>query len=664
VTTQAFNYRDPFRPIYEYWALYGWAAASLVCIGGAAFTDYPTAFFMFFGLLSATFFAIRTIQALQLYRLQSSLTERPPIEITVDQLGKMIKQREEANEPPAIYLGKGFVWNQTHAQLCHTVGRAHPDRITPPEDSFMGQAWIHGIGIEDEEDTWLPLAHTAGHMLLTATTRAGKSRMLDLIIAQCVLRGEPVIVWDPKGDADLKASCERATRYVGRPSDFVFFHPAFPRRSWRIDPLANFSRSTELATRIASLISSEPGAEVFTAFPQKILTNLAEAMLLIDDKPTLAKFKTYVDAGPEKLVIKASEFYFDKNIPKWREEAQPFLASIKGKGGDREFALAYINYYRAKVQPYRPSPALEGLYGDFDHEKSHMIKLMAGLGPILTMLTAGTLNELLSPDPYADDPRPITNFARIIRNAQVAYFGLDSLSDNMVGAALGTMLVADMTAVSGSRYNFEDTKKLKPVNLIIDEAAELVSDKMIQLLNKSGGSNFRLILATQPFSAFAAKVGSADKARQVLGNLNNKLSGRLVDFETQEYITESMPQVFVRHIEYTHQTDARTDNMLDFGFRMSEAMKETEVPIVPPQLLSCLPSGEFFAHVSAGTIKKIRAPMLVHPPEPMEAKAQTPIPRPDLDIQKHQLDVPKSSATANPAPATEAVSEDATTESK
>ncbi len=52
--------------------------------------------------------------------------------------------------------------------------------------------------------------------------------------------------------------------------------------------------------------------------------------------------------------------------------------------------------------------------------------------------------------------------------------------------------------------------------------------------------------------------------------------------------------------------------MMDFGYRMSEAMKETEVPLVPAQLLSCLPSGEFFAQVSAGRVIKIRAPLLVH----------------------------------------------------
>jgi conjugal transfer pilus assembly protein TraD len=611
MSAAVFQFHDPFRPIYEYYAALAWAAAVLVCAAAIVFTDFPSTFFILFGAFCALMAGLRGIAAIKLYKIQSWLHPRDPVTITVDELADKIRHREEKGLEPALFLGYGFTWSQEHTQLVHTITRNDPSKLLPSVEDTLGQSWIHGIGMDQEEELWVPLAHTAGHMLLAATTRAGKTRELDLICSQAVLRGESILVFDPKGDADLYSAIERAYQAAGRPNDFVFFHPSFPERSWRIDPLSNFSRATELASRIASLISSEPGAEVFTAFPMKILTNLAEGMLLIDDKPTLAKFKRYVDSGPEKLVIAASETYFEKNVPNWRVDAEPFTVKARNKG-ERELALAYITFYRDKVQVSRASPVLEGLYGDFEHEKAHMVKLIAGLSPILTMLTAGTLNELLSPDATKDDDRPITDFARIIRNGQGCYVGLDSLSDNMVGTALGSMFVSDLTAVAGARYNYSELEKVKPVNVIIDESAELVSDKLIQLLNKAGGAKLRLIIATQTFADFAAKVGSSDKARQTLGNLNNKLAGRLVDFETQEYITEAMPQTYVRHIEYTQQTDARTDNMMDFGYRMSEAMKETEVPLVPAQLLSCLPSGEFFAQVSAGRVIKIRAPLLVH----------------------------------------------------
>ncbi|NEL74637.1 MAG: type IV secretion system DNA-binding domain-containing protein, partial [Xanthomonas perforans] len=68
----------------------------------------------------------------------------------------------------------------------------------------MGQPWIHGIGMMKEGPIFLPLDHTAGHILLIGTTRAGKSRTLDSIIAQAVDRGESVIIWDPKGDRGLR----------------------------------------------------------------------------------------------------------------------------------------------------------------------------------------------------------------------------------------------------------------------------------------------------------------------------------------------------------------------------------------------------------------------------------------------------------------------------
>lgn len=474
----------------------------------------------------------------------------------------------------------------------------------------MGQTWIHGLGMVEEQEIWVPIDHTAGHTLLVGTTRAGKSRTLDSFIAQAVDRGEACIIWDPKGDRDLRNCAENACRDAGRGSDFIYFHPAFPEASARIDPLANFSRATELATRVASLIPSETGADPFTAHSQMVLTNLCEGLLLINAKPTIALLKRYVSNGPESLVVKASEAYFQKVMPDaWRDEVAPYIARAKGRN-DREISLAYITYYREVVERKFPTSSLEGLYSDFEHDKQHQAKMTASLTPVLTMLTSGPLGDLLSPDVDKDDDRPITDFARIIRNRQVCYIGLDSLSDNMVGSAIGSMFVSDMTAVSGNRYNYGDLKEIAPVNLIIDEAAELVSDKMIQLLNKAGGAKIRLIVATQTFADFAARVGSAEKARQVLGNLNNVIALRTIDGDTQEYLTESLPEVFVRHIEYSQATDTRSSNMLDFGFKMMESMKETEVPLVASQMFGCLPNLEYFARVSGGRVVKCRIPIL------------------------------------------------------
>ena len=49
----------------------------------------------------------------------------------------------------------------------------------------------------------MSLGDRVGHTLVLGTTRVGKTRLAELLIAQDIRRGEVVIVFDPKGDADL-----------------------------------------------------------------------------------------------------------------------------------------------------------------------------------------------------------------------------------------------------------------------------------------------------------------------------------------------------------------------------------------------------------------------------------------------------------------------------
>jgi conjugal transfer pilus assembly protein TraD len=150
--------------------------------------------------------------------------------------------------------------------------------------------------------------------------------------------------------------------------------------------------------------------------------------------------------------------------------------------------------------------------------------------------------------------------AECIDRAQVVYLGLDSLSDTMVGSAIGSILVADLAAVAGDRYNYGVS--LKPVNVFIDEAAEVVNDPFIQLLNKGRGAGLRLTVATQTFADFAARTGSEAKARQVLGNINSLIALRVLDAETQQYVTDSLPKTRLRSVMLTQGSTTSSHNPL------------------------------------------------------------------------------------------------------
>src|SRR5690606_39057715 len=115
--------------------------------------------------------------------------------------------------------------------------------------------------------------------------------------------------------------------------------------------------------------------------------------------------------------------------------------------------------------------------------------------------------------------------------------------------AIGSLCLSDMTAVAGDRYNFGVDNR--PVNVFVDEAAEVLNNPFIRLLNKGRGALLRLIVATQTIADFAARLGSKDKATQVLGNINNMIALRVLDQETQEYFSAGLPTTRVNYVMRT-----------------------------------------------------------------------------------------------------------------
>ncbi|WP_292977916.1 TraM recognition domain-containing protein, partial [Nitrosomonas sp.] len=235
-------------------------------------------------------------------------------------------------------------------------------------------------------------------------------------------------------------------------------------------------------------------------------------------------------------------------------------------------------------------------------------KMISSLIPILSMLTSDPLKDLLSPEFDLGHEYEITDTARAINSDKVLYIGLDSLADGTVGSAIGSLLLADLTAVAGDRYNY-GVDSIKPVNLFVDEAAEVINHPTIQLMNKGGGAQFRVTIATQTFADFASRLGDENKARQVLANTNNKIAMRILDSETQKYIAEGIPKIKSRSMSvmYNHSIDANMNDN-DAGYREEAAREEAD--LIPPAILSELPPLHYFARLSGGKTIKGKIPIL------------------------------------------------------
>ncbi len=616
MSQQLTAYEDPFRPIYERYSIATWAAAGLIAFVVTLFSDYQATLFYLFAAFCISMAAYRALPAMRLHRVQRAMNGAGLTFMTRAELKAIC-----AEKPGHLFLGYGFNWSQEQTQIAYTITRYDPDKLMPRSEGAMGHRWIHGLGVMHEAKLFMPVEHAGTHTLIVGTTGSGKTRTFDALIAQMIAMDYAVIIIDPKGDRDMCDAARIACEELGRPNDFVYFHPAFPEKSARIDPLKNFGRATELATRIASLIQSESTSDPFVSFSMMAVNKLCEALLFIADRPSIVMLRRLLEGGMTGLMIRVLETHFERVKPGkdangldaangWIVESKPFVEKMRAKG-EEGIAKAYIQYYRDHIMPISANSTVEGLISSFEHDSTHFGKMVTSLMPVLTMLTSGPMGGLLSPNyEDAEDSRLITDFGKITRAGQVAYLGLDSLSDSMVASAIGSLFLSDLTAVAGDRYNFGERSEQVRIALFVDECAEVINAPLVQLLNKGRGSGFSCFLATQTISDIADRLGSKDLALKTLGNINNVIALRCNDTGTQEYIADMFSETVVRRVDVGHSAASESDNPLIFRGTVSESLKEETVPLVPAQMLSCVPNLEGFARVSAGRVIKWRVPIL------------------------------------------------------
>ena len=619
----ALAYEMPWRPNYEGQAALGWVVAAGASVGVHLVSDLPPEpFWWMTGICGAMAFS-RIPAARRLSLLQKHLAGRPLEFIKLNELQAKIK-----DHPEEMWLGQGFEWENRHAQRVFDILKRDwasltQEQIDKKQGLFsryilkkekpkprIGQPWIHGVEPKEKE-IYQPLKDVEGHTGIIGTTGAGKTRMFDLLISQGIYRDEASIVIDPKGDKELAENARAACVARGQPEKFLYFNPAFPEKSCRIDPMRNFSRPTELATRLASLISPEAANDPFVWFGWMAINNIVNGLLLVHQRPNLLKLRYYLEGGPCGLVIEATQAYGRRILgDKYDEAVSPFLQR-GGRGGDK-LAIQMVGFYHTEVRPKQANAELEGLFTMYQHDRQHFAKMIATLLPIMSMLTSGPLGSLLSPDPDdTNDSRPIVDIPTVINNGMTLCIGLDSLPDAFVGSAIGSLFASELTAVAGERYNYGVNNRF--LNLYIDEASEVLNHSVIQLLNKGRGALFRLFVATQTIADFAARLGDEAKALQVLGNLNNLIILRTLDTKTQEYVTDGWPKTRVKYVMRTQGQNTDSSEPILHGGNQGERLMEEEADLMPPPLLGMLPNLEYVAKISGGRIVKGRVPILVGP---------------------------------------------------
>ncbi|MGZ0718383.1 type IV conjugative transfer system coupling protein TraD [Pseudomonas sp. AP19] len=565
-------------------------------------------------------------------------------------LARRIEERLEFAPFPLRLLTKATSWNVA----------INPVRPLPP---VGGLPRLHGIE-PHEIDVSLPLGERVGHSLVLGTTRVGKTRLAELFITQDIRRTrsrsrrrvqmgrrvqpvhrsqrtaaqneemnldrEVVIVFDPKGDADLLKRMYIECMRAGRLDEFYVFHLGWPDYSARYNAVGRFGRISEVATRIAGQLSGEGNSAAFREFAWRFVNIIARALVALGRRPDyeqILKHVTNIDA----LFIEYAQKHFAEHDPKAWQTIVELEGKIDRKNlsfamKDRPLRVVALDMYL--TQKRISDPVMEGLRSAVRYDKTYFDKIVASLLPLLEKLTTGRIAELLSPD-YMDleDPRPIFDWMQVIRKRAVVYVGLDALSDTEVAAAVGNSMFSDLVSVAGHIYKFGIDDGLPgasgakvAINVHADEFNELMGEEFIPMINKGGGAGMQVTAYTQTMSDIEAKIGNRAKAGQVIGNFNNLFMLRVRETATAELLTNQLPKVQVFTSTPASSANDAINGKTAFTSNTHDQIQSVSVPMIEPAHVVALPKGQCFALIEGGNLWKIRMPLPASDPDEVMPK--------------------------------------------
>lgn len=311
--------------------------------------------------------------------------------------------------------------------------------------------------------------------------------MLDSAVSQAIARREAVLVIDPKGEPDCRDALKRRCEAIGQPQRFVMFHPGSPNNI-RINPLSNFTRGAELAVRIAGVsTSAEVEEDPHSCFATMVLTSIVNAMLMVGEKPNLVAINRYMAHGVQDLLKRALVEWSRRRGADWQGKTEACMAAAPVDAK----VDALVRFYREQAHTHGPSVDIDNLLNVYEHDREHMHKMAAPLMPVLAALSAGAIGPLLSPDPDdAGDPREIGDLARLIESASVFYVGLDTLPDHTVGAAIASMILADLATLV--RHRQKASRPGPPVNLLVEHDPETVNAAVVRALDRARIAGVRI----------------------------------------------------------------------------------------------------------------------------------------------------------------------------
>lgn len=618
--TKHFWLEDLFRPIFELKASALWflGAISLLIFSGIelSFKQSEASLYVASGMLIMALIRLR--EGYPLFKRQMKLFTNYLLVIDI----AMHRKKHLKKKNKIISLGMGYEWGVEHAQRSAKIMSMSTDfaEVNQPlllqpyirskqkvTETLGGKAWIQGLG--DEAPIEIPASTMFGHTTILGVPGSGKTTLLTLLSTMSLYHGNTVIIIDPKNDPAWQNAMESEAKALGVP--FHFFHPAHPSKSVCIDPLRNYSRSVELASRIAGLLpGSEKDADPFSQFAWKCINQIVDGLIYIGKRPQLVNIGFYLNVAKGKLAFECLDKLFKEVVAEdWQIQKTKQLTKL----GGGSLLQGMIIYYQQELVGEHNVPAIDGVVTLVTHDAQHMSRMLASTDPLFAQLNSYPLNELLSPklDLEADDDeaKKIIDIDKFTETGGVLYIALDSNSSSVTSSAMSKLILGSLSASSARRYNYKEGKGRR-LSIYCDESHSCVSPALVDLLATARGSAFELVISSQSIPDYIAKTSDAI-ANRILGLTSNFICLRCTDDITKQYASNNFGQAHLKSVSYRLSSDSDSSKSVgEHSSGVGETLNSIKDSVFDPQLLADLPNLQYIARLQNGKKIKGRIPLL------------------------------------------------------
>ena len=466
----------------------------------------------------------------------------------------------------ACYLGKGGPWEAHHSLALHQT--ASPERgllRSPARLPHAHEQWIDG-------------ALLARNILAVGAPGSGKSSLLVLLAWQAQLRGEGVLVLDPKGARSLQALLVAGAATAGRPC--LALSLASDHCQLRYDPFRHCEGAGDIATRVCSLIGGERD-DPFRDFCWGVVCTIVEVLLVRGRRPCLRDLRALLpDAGAGLLA----------------DPAGPPRHSTTPREHAAEQAL------RALVA----------------HDRTHYRKMTVALLPVLELLCTGPLGRILegaSPRQDLDvtaalpgTAAPLLDLEHCRTQGTSLYIGLDALGHPNAAQALAQLLLEDLASEAARRL--ASRAACAPLHLMVDEAGEVACAPLLQLLGKGREAGVQILLAVQTLADLEWRLEGRAAAQVAYGNAGSWFLFRQLDAFSRR---ESAARLGELAVAKPSSSRGHSESMHS-GHRLSaqsvgQGHTREFLPRIPEACFALLRDLECVAQLPDGQLRHVRLPV-------------------------------------------------------